>query len=46
MGPAAVLLVALVADDGTSLRSAPDDWPLRRETQGLLEIARRQSGGR
>ena len=33
-------------DFETALRSAPDDWPLRRETQGLLEIARRQSGGR
>jgi len=33
-------------DFENALRSAPEDWPLRRETQGLLEVARRQAAGR
>jgi Tfp pilus assembly protein PilF len=33
-------------DFEAALRSAPQDWPLRRDTQGLLEMARRQAGGR
>jgi hypothetical protein len=33
-------------DFDAALRIAPADWPLREETQGLRDIARRQAGGR